>query len=159
MHRAAVSGGTLRGAAAAGEGERWSEEAGAGTVGDTAVASRRVPAEGATGRTGGGGGATAGAAGTGDGCRNAGAGAGRTVWGGSNAEGGEEGEAVGAAAGWLAGTPLRCAAEGASAAGNTETGRGLAGDPSGGSDPGRSWEVGAGEAVRRWVGTWAGVGA
>lgn len=159
MHRAVALGGTSRGAAGAGEGERWSAEVEGDTVGDTAAAWRRVRAEGATGKTGGGGDATAGAAGMGDARRNAGAGAGRTAWGGSGADGGGGAEEAGAAAGWPAGTPLRCAAEGASTAGNTETGSRLAGGPSGGSDPGRSWEAGEGEAARDWAGTWEGGGA
>lgn len=158
MHRAVAPGGTSKEGAGAAEEERWSVEVEGGTVGDTAAASHRVQAEGATGKTGGGD-VTAGAAGMDDVCRNVGAGAGRKAWGGSYAEGGEEAEEAGAAADWPAGTLLRCAVEGASAVGNTETGSWLVGDPSGGSDPGRSWEAGAEEAARRWAGTWEGVGA
>lgn len=105
MHRAAGLGGTLTGAEGAGEGERWPGEVGAGTVGGTEAASRRVPAGVATERTDGGDGATVGAEETGDVCRNAGAGAGRTASGGSGAGAGGAGEEEGAAGGSPSGTP------------------------------------------------------
>lgn len=111
MHRAAGLGGTSTVAKEAGEGVRWSGEVGVDTVGDTGAALRKVPAEVATEKTGGGDGAMVGAGETGDECRNVGAGAGRMALGGSGAE-----------AGGVGGSPTGMPLEEALAAGNTEIG-------------------------------------